>query len=371
MAFHHFRLRFAIGFFLAILLMVQSDESCNLDFEKTISTLFAPHEPPSLQILTLRRYLLKILQNMIVKAEEIEGWNGNTYPKRNIEALARAGYLHTLPEDEEDNQTEIHNKRSLESLVKNGQLPAHHYTEEEGIKRSIESLARNGELKRDIQRMLEELYNDMTYAQDKRNLASIARDGGFAGKRNAAALLKNDRYLNRMLGQERDDKRNIASLKANYKPKYKREITKRQADYRGNELEYPVYQSSGDYENLVQELLEEQRNQKRFLGSIAKTGWYDSPRSSSIALSGQRSPPGKRHIGSLARLGWLPTVRNVRRFSRSGRSYSGSCRSEWMETPTDGQGKNYYISDNSVPLDDKRFLPVPAMWKVPLQTFNY
>ncbi|KAL3274558.1 hypothetical protein HHI36_015939 [Cryptolaemus montrouzieri] len=360
MIFRRFRCRFAVAFLLTFVFVVQSDDSCNLDFERTISTIFSPQEQPTVQIRTLRRYMLRLLQNMVAKAEELEGWNTYVYPKRNLEALARAGYLHTLPEEDEDNQTNSHDKRSLASLVKNGQLPEHHYGDEEGNKRSMESLNRNGEFRKYILKMLEELENNGALLADnysKRNLASIAREGGFGGKRNAAALLKNDRYLNQMLGPGYDSKRNLASVRASYRPSYKSGIVKREIDY-DNDVEAPT-----EYENLVEELLEGQRSQKRFLGSIARTGWYDSARK-----SGQRLSPDKRHIGSLARLGWLPTIRNVRRFSRSGRSSDGgSCR----QASSNGQEQDYYFSENSIPLDNKRFLPVPAMWKVPLQTVNY
>lgn len=95
----------------------------------------------------------------------------------------------------------------------------------------------------------------------KRNIASIARDVGFMGKRNAAALLKNDRYLSHMLNQV-DSKRNLASFKATYKPRYKREMN---SDYYEDD-EYPNLQGVEGYEKLMEEFLEGQRAQKRFLG---------------------------------------------------------------------------------------------------------
>ncbi|XP_044759118.1 neuropeptide-like 1 [Coccinella septempunctata] len=353
-----FRKPFAVVFLSVFIIMVQSEGTCNMDFERTLEILFAPQEQPSPQIRSLRRYLISIFHNMVARAEEIEGWNTYVYPKRSLEALARAGYLHTLPDDE-DNQTDSNDKRSLSALAKNGQFPLHQFRDEESYKRSS-GPPNSGDISKEIQKMLDDLYNNIARdGNTKRNLASIARDGGFAGKRNAAALLKNDRYLSHMLNQV-DSKRNIASLKASYKPRYKRELSNAD-DY--EDEEYQNIQNVDGYEKLVEELLEGQRDQKRFLGSIAKSGWYESPRSSSMV----RSSPGKRHIGSLARLGWLPTIRNVRRFSRSGRSSSRSCR----EASSDGQNQDYFITDNAVPLDNKRFLPVPAMWKVPLQTFNY
>ncbi|XP_045477560.1 neuropeptide-like precursor 1 [Harmonia axyridis] len=350
-----FPLKLLLVFLSVYVCMVQSDEPCNLDFERTLQTLFAPQEQPSPQIRSLRRYFISILHSMVARAEEAEGWNTYVYPKRSLEALARAGYLHTLP-DEEDNQTDSNDKRSLSALAKNGQLPVHRLRDEESFKRSGTPVSTN-DINKEMQKMLDDLYNNLAQVETtKRNIASIARDGGFLGKRNVAALLKNDRYLSNML----NGKRNIASVKASYKPRYKREMN--DLDYYEDE-DYQNLQNIDRYEKLVEEILEgQQQPQKRFLGSIARNGWYNSPRSSSIRST---SNTGKRHIGSLARLGWLPTIRNVRRFSRSGRSSSGRCR----EASSDGQDEDYFLTDNTV--DNKRFLPVPAMWKVPLQTFNY
>lgn len=94
---------------------------------------------------------------MVARAEEIEGWNTYVYPKRSLEALARAGYLHTLP-DEEDNQTDTSDKRSLSALAKNGQLPIHPIRDEESFKRSTGSLY-TSDVNKEIQKMLDDLYS--------------------------------------------------------------------------------------------------------------------------------------------------------------------------------------------------------------------
>lgn len=78
----------------------------------------------------LRRDLLKKLIEEL--EEEVKDESGgqtnlpmtsNNLPyemKRNLESLARAGYIKTLP-DEEDTDSSF--KRSIANLVKNGQLP--------------------------------------------------------------------------------------------------------------------------------------------------------------------------------------------------------------------------------------------------------
>ncbi|KAF2893114.1 hypothetical protein ILUMI_13070, partial [Ignelater luminosus] len=89
----------------------------------------------------------------------------------------------------------------------------------------------------------------------------------------------------------------------------------------------PVYQNQNnnmDYEELMHAINGIYPNaEKRFLGSVARSGWPSS-------LVKYRNPD-KRHIGSLARLGWLPSFRTARRFNRSGRSTNyeecGVCRS--------------------------------------------
>ncbi|CAH1376363.1 neuropeptide-like 1 isoform X1 [Tenebrio molitor] len=389
----------------ALFFMVKSDETCDIEIENTLRTLLSPQEFPTIQQQALRKDLLRRFQEALEKANLDDDMNykrslsslaqwDNLPDKRNLEALARAGYVRTLPsQDDEDPNY----KRSLATLAKNGQLPTYQNNDS---KRGIESLARNGELttRREIQELLDELYNKRnvgslarnfnfpTYGKrflgslvrngdsqysGKRNIASLAREGGrFVGKRNVAAMLRQDNYLNGQKSNEKvegpeldNEKRNLASIKAQYSGKFKRAVrSKRQTSYyddEGGELPSPVYQNQNvdDYEELVKALTGIYPNtDKRFLGSVAKTGWFRP-------TSRYRSPE-KRHIGALARLGWLPTLRNVRRFNRSGRSTRGEgCR----ETSSDGQAEDDAVAENSLSLGDKRFLLQPAVDKILLR----
>lgn len=62
----------------------------------------------------LRRELLKKLLEDLSEEEQVP-------LKRNLESLARAGYIKTLPEDEDNDDNNF--KRSIAYLAKNGQLP--------------------------------------------------------------------------------------------------------------------------------------------------------------------------------------------------------------------------------------------------------
>lgn len=86
-----------------------------------------------MQVQALRRDVLRKFQEALdrINDEEEErsykrslsslaAWNNLPEHKRNLEALARAGYLKTLS-DEEDGDSNY--KRSIANLVKNGQLP--------------------------------------------------------------------------------------------------------------------------------------------------------------------------------------------------------------------------------------------------------
>lgn len=86
-----------------------------------------------MQVQALRRDVLKKFQEALERLEEQEderdykrslsslaAWNNLPEHKRSLEALARAGYLKTMP-DEEDGDASY--KRSIAILAKNGQLP--------------------------------------------------------------------------------------------------------------------------------------------------------------------------------------------------------------------------------------------------------
>lgn len=277
-----------------------------------MTTLIYPSEQDTIQTKVLRRDLFKKLEEALL-AEDDDYQDENNYLKRtisslarnnnlpfkrNLQALARGGHIRTIQDDDDDL------KRSIANLAKNGQLPL--LNEE---KRGIESLARNGELprKRELQEFLESLY-------DKRNIGSLARNYNFpsttygkrfvgslarngdlnrfnnADKRNIASLARDG---NKIIGKRNDinnlneddmdtSKRNLPSIKAQYKPKFKRDIVevndskkarnKRQIDYYeelNDEYPAPVYQNQNvyDYEEFMKALTGNYPvTEKRFLG---------------------------------------------------------------------------------------------------------
>ncbi|XP_019880772.1 neuropeptide-like 1 isoform X2 [Aethina tumida] len=284
----------------AVLLQVNS-ENCDGEIENALRKLLSPSEYPTLQLRALRRQLLHKMQQALEKFEEEEDpnlksslsalarWN-NLPEKRNLESLARAGYIKTLPDVEDANDSF---KRSIANLAKNGQLPHH------DDKRGIQSLARNGEIhtkptsrqdqldeelyKRNVA-SLARSYNFPVFNQ-KRSLSSLARAGDLPNfyKRNIAALARDG-----ALGKRLEDsyftedgteniKRNIASIKAQYNPKFKRSAsrTKREIDYDNLEYSSPVYQNTNvfDYEEMIKELTGEYPEpEKRFLGRLPQMG---------------------------------------------------------------------------------------------------
>lgn len=300
---------------------------------KSLQQLLAQQDNPSIQLQSLRNQLRHILQDALDKIDDqdeqeeakrsissLAHWN-NLPTKRNLEALARAGYIKTLPDestgDDNSDNNDANYKRSLAVLAKNGQLPIMMNDDQ---KRGIESLARNGDLNRhngkDIQDMLMDLYQkrsvaslarnynfpsygkrfigalarngDLNY-QYKRNIASLAKNGGFlqTNKRNVAALLRQDQYYNTRHQDGRTDvpeidKKNIASIKAQYGGmKYKRDIKQETRKKRevmdlfdvndNSEYPVPVYQNQNgyDYEELMKQLTGSYPNtEKRFLGEL-------------------------------------------------------------------------------------------------------
>lgn len=323
-------------------LQIKSDQLSDAEVENLLKTLLEPTDNPSIQVQSLRQEIFRRLEDALERQSledelneykrsmsSLARWN-NMPDKRNLEALARAGYIKTVPDEDENDSL----KRSIAALARNGQLPHMH---EEESKRGIEALARNGELptKREIQELIDELYdkrnvgslarysnfpsygkrflgslarsNDLSRYSDKRSIASLARDGmRLNGKRNVAALLRQDSYINGQSGDEDNstnrpddgsdsDKRNIASVKAQYKQKFKRAADvagakketraktddhvksaasrhKRQIDYYeglNDEYPQPVYQNQNiyDYEELMKALTGAYPDtEKRFLG---------------------------------------------------------------------------------------------------------
>ncbi|XP_068617913.1 neuropeptide-like precursor 1 [Battus philenor] len=128
-----------------------------------------------------------------------------SFPRRNIAALAREGYLKTISPGF---------KRSISTLAKNGQLPTFRspYNEADKPEQEDES------------------------SPDKRNIASIARLRSYTTiKRNIQSLARDGYRVGR--GQyQPNDKRNIASLARNGMIHKRDEII-------GDEY-YPIYQNS-------------------------------------------------------------------------------------------------------------------------------
>nr|CAH7734478.1 unnamed protein product [Callosobruchus chinensis] len=159
----------------AVVVGTRTENSCDMDIESTLRTLLTDQETSSMQVQALRRDLLRKIQEILERKalEDEESYykrslaalaaSNNLPGKRNLEALARNGYIKTLPEEEDPNY-----KRSIANLAKNGQFPLR----QEEPKRGIASLARNGDLRpprKDIQDMIDDLYG-------KRNIASLARN---------------------------------------------------------------------------------------------------------------------------------------------------------------------------------------------------
>ncbi|CAG9817917.1 unnamed protein product, partial [Phaedon cochleariae] len=372
-------------FLFAFVYEVMSDSNCNVDVDKILETLLDPSTDPSIQIKALRSSLVRKLQEALDKLEEeneerqrilatLSRWNNLPESKRNLESLARAGYIKTLPDEEED----ANYKRSIANLAKNGQLPMR----QDDQKRGIETLARNGDyhMRGDIQNVLNNQmmgkrtlgsleknfylpYNgkrslsslakagDLRFTEmpPKRNLASLVRDGLYPGPR----FVRNFYYPNEATEQPENlaDKRNLQALKAQSK-QFKRSTkvrTKREIDYENEE-----YPSPYDYDDLVQDLNSLYPvSDKRFLGSVAKTGWFRQ------TSSYPKNNPEKRHIGALARLGWLPAFRHTRRFNRSGRS-TGLDELCNRETTSDGQTEVDSSTKNEpIPLNEKSTFYIP------------
>lgn len=298
-------------------------QTCELDLAQL---LLLPSD--SIQVQRLKQELFKYLEE---KLEE------NEYSNSPLNSLLHDGKIIDTP-----TSFGPEGKRSIANLAKNGQLPTFQRQDSSSDKRSIASLARNGELhnKRELSNLLEQLdekrnlaslarsynlpngkrwfdlddsdyekrnlasivrgygkrnylfdYDDAymrspIYNEFKRNLASIARDMGsrYSGKRNVAALLRQDSYLNNeekpedglhkseeQIVTDEAEKRNIASLKAQMKGQRQFKRDKRQAEYwQNDEYPAPVYQNNNvyDYEDLLRTLTGQYSNPdvKRFLG---------------------------------------------------------------------------------------------------------
>lgn len=227
-----------IAFFNTFLFFqVQAYAQRDSEIRNALKTILTPQGYPSIQIQALRRDIARRLMQAIEKQEEEDELQEfkntlsrlrNSPDKKNLEALARGGYIRTLPIDKVD----------AEGLKRSDGDDAEVTTYKYEEKRGIQSLARNGDLnhrQRDVRAILDDWY-------DKRNIESLARDGVWV-----------------------NGKRNIGSVKAQYKPTR----NKRQVDYYDFDGdEYPsIYQNQNvyDYEELLKEI-NYPSTDKRFLG---------------------------------------------------------------------------------------------------------
>lgn len=129
-----------------------------------------------------------------------------TFPRRNIAALARGGYL--------KNGASSY-KRSVSVLAKNGLLPTYRspYVD------------------------IDKQDQDDEEIQEKRNLASIARLRSYSAmKRNIQALARDGYRVGRGQYNQPNDKRNIAALARNG-------LLHKKDDSNGEEYYYPFYQN--------------------------------------------------------------------------------------------------------------------------------
>lgn len=249
-----------LGLFLKQPFVLQAQVYALTDSEvrNSLKTILTPEGYPSIQIQALRRELARRLMQEAEKQEEADELQEfkstlsrlrNPPDKRNLEALARGGYIRTQTPDDRDPDD---SKRS--DLYLDGVL------QEEG-KRNIQSLARNGDLKK-RERQFDDVLDEVYDKNEARTYDLSPYDFYYpnAFKRNVASLARE--------GLRVSGKRNIASIKSQYKPLR----NKRQIDYYdtvSGEYPSPVYQNQNvyDYEELMKELTGSYPNtEKRFLG---------------------------------------------------------------------------------------------------------
>ncbi|CAG4955930.1 unnamed protein product [Parnassius apollo] len=233
-----------------------------------------------------------------------------TYPRRNIAALARDGYLKSASPGF---------KRSISTLAKNGQLPTFR--------------SPNGEA--------DKTEEDDDEVHDKRNIASIARLRSYSAKRNIQALARDGYRVGRGHYNQPNDKRNIASMARNGMIHKRDEIM-------GDEYYYPFFQNplpplseiDGPFDMNEMYDFKQSMNpdmlpplSQVFKRSVVQPvaypendyetnydrNWY--LKRGTVDKDKVHDNFEKRHIGSLARLGLLPSFRfSGSRYSRSGRA---------------------------------------------------
>nr|UES72886.1 neuropeptide-like precursor 1 [Carausius morosus] len=242
--------------------------------------------------------------------------------KRNVEALARAGYLPAPKEPQSNEETDVESseennhmgKRSIASLAASSQLPYNRggkrydhsgdldsfirqlYEQEDLDKRNIGSLARGFSLP----------------AGGKRNLGSFARSGGFSAIRNSPAKKGDEEEAEGNDGLE-DDKRNLGSFARTRQSPLEgkrylasalrgRSFSKKDDDEevkrhvgsmaRSNYLPFGKRFGEDDAEQYLQ-VVDGDLEQKRHLGSLAASGRQSlhkkSSRSTGSDLAAYRS----------------------------------------------------------------------------------
>ncbi|XP_063228968.1 neuropeptide-like 1 [Bacillus rossius redtenbacheri] len=241
--------------------------------------------------------------------------------KRNVEALARAGYLPAPKEPQSDEDMDSENsdennrmgKRSIASLAAGGgfQYPG-------GDKRGgIEALARNGYLHRDsaadLDGFIQQLYDQEALEKrnlgslarsfglpsgGKRNLGSFARSGGFSAIRTSPSKKGDEDEGEGDDGQE-DEKRNLGSFART------RQRPLEGKRYLASALRGRSYSKKDDDEE------EEEEEVKRHVGSMARGSLFpygkrflddmdESREQFARDLAGaDGDPEQKRHLGSL------------------------------------------------------------------------
>lgn len=138
-------------------------------------------------------------------AEPISQWP--SFPRRNIAALARDGYLR--------NTASKAYKRGISTLAKNGLLPTYRSPYVEAEKQD----------------------QNQDETQEKRNVASIARLRSYAAmKRNIQALARDGYRVGRGQYNPSNDKRNIAALARNG-------LIHKKEDANEDEYYFPIYQN--------------------------------------------------------------------------------------------------------------------------------
>ncbi|XP_075980506.1 neuropeptide-like precursor 1 [Anticarsia gemmatalis] len=343
-----------------------------------------------------------IEQVVSLPADPLSQWP--SFPRRNIAALARDGYLRNTA-------SKANYKRGISTLAKNGLLPTYRSPYVEAEKQDP----------------------NQDESQEKRNVASIARLRSYAAmKRNIQALARDGYRVGRGQYNPSNDKRNIAALARNgllihkkdeanedeyYFPFYQNSIPPL------SELDRPLdineiydYQQSVNpdmfpamsqiykrsafepyYENFTPKDMNDNSYLKRTLVGLPNHGLYrpnyleQNPRSKRYVITfpdaeadeglDQNEIEGdkrsvddearinfeKRHIGSLARLGLLPSFRfSGGRYSRSGRARLLLPSQELYRKHSidENFGIRQYISgaeaDSAIDSDDADISPPPV-----------